>query len=682
MLDCDFLQEVLALFTLVQFTMTTQHYGTICAQQLADTLPVGVTIVNPRDVIVFANRRFHELTSSHLPTGLECLSQSVHADDYAQVAEAYHTALRTRTGIRREYRMTGQTQLWRALSLTPLDDDDLDQFGLRDNGGLICMISDITPEKTAELLQRKIADDAKERKQQQERFIDMISHEVRNPLSAILHCAEDIMDVVQDEGLDDVKEQMARIAEAAETINLCVSHQKKIIDDVLIYSKLDASMLTLSPQQVEPKSHLATLLTMFRPELRKQRIEFQYHLDQSYADCDLGWVIADLDKMGQVLINLVSNAIKFTAEAQNERMIRVSMGAARARPPSYPPNVVFFEPNETALRLDSTGNTEWGDGETAYIMVAVKDTGIGISDQHQKMLFERFKQATPRTDRIYGGYGLGLNISRRLCHMHGGEIGVSSKEGDGSTFGFFFTVRRCPDTSDVASRGDETESPVDELCHQIQQLDSKTPDVKRDTSMADFAHDPPVKHVNEVAFSTKSDDRKEHSMRLAKEVGQGDGPSNEPQRCSSNVDEFGPKQEPNAITAMSKLEERHNILFVEDNVINQRVLSRKLKMAGFNVTTANNGQEALDAWNRNSFDCILMDQEMPVMDGNTATREIRALEKAKGTHIPILGVTANVRQGQQADMLNAGMDDIVHKPYKMQDLCEKIHHSIATVPTE
>ncbi|KAJ5595685.1 hypothetical protein N7450_002143 [Penicillium hetheringtonii] len=594
----------------------------ICAQQLADVLPVGVAIVNAHDEIVFANRRFHELTTSHQPIGLDCLSQSVHADDYEHIAQAYGAA----------------------------------QFGLNGDGGLICVISDITPEKTAELLQRKIANDAKERKQQQERFIDMISHEVRNPLSATLHCAEDIMDIVQDGKQDDGEEKMAKIAEAAETINLC----------------LDASMLKLAPQEVQPKSHLATLLSIFRPELRKQQIEFEYLLDTSYADCDLDWVVADLDKMGQVLVNLVSNAIKFTAESQSKKNIRVSMGAAKVRPPSYPPNIIFFEPNEAALKLDCTGGPEWGNGETVYIMVAVKDNGIGISDRHQKLLFERFKQATPRTDRVYGGYGLGLNISRRLCHMHGGEIGVSSKEGEGSTFGFYFTVRRCPDTDNAK---ENRESPVDKLCHQVRELDSKIPDIRRDTSRANFSEEPPIKHVDEVAINTEPDDRREHSAKLSEAAVRDNGPSIDRRR--SSIDKFSPKQEPKAITEMSKLEEPHRILFVEDNVINQRVLARKLKKVGFEVITANNGQEALDAWKHDLFDCILMDQEMPVMDGISAAREIRALEKGNGTHTPILGVTANVRQNQQADMLDAGMDGVVQKPYKMQDLCDRIRRSVA-----
>ncbi|KAK5798659.1 hypothetical protein VI817_004949 [Penicillium citrinum] len=644
----------------------------ICAQQLADVLPVGVAIVNAHDEIVFANRRFHELTTSHQPIGLDCLSQSVHADDYEHIAQAYGAAVNTKMATRREYRALGGAEEWRGLSLTPLNDNDLKQFGLNGDGGLICVISDITPEKTAELLQRKIANDAKERKQQQERFIDMISHEVRNPLSATLHCAEDIMDIVQDGKQDDGEEKMAKIAEAAETINLCVAHQKKIIDDVLVYSKLDASMLKLAPQEVQPKSHLATLLSIFRPELRKQQIEFEYLLDTSYADCDLDWVVADLDKMGQVLVNLVSNAIKFTAESQSKKNIRVSMGAAKVRPPSYPPNIIFFEPNEAALKLDCTGGPEWGNGETVYIMVAVKDNGIGISDQHQKLLFERFKQAYPRTDRVYGGYGLGLNISRRLCHMHGGEIGVSSKEGEGSTFGFYFTVRRCPDTDNVK---ENRESPVDKLCHQVRELDSKIPDIRRDTSRANFSEEPPIRHVDEVAINTEPDDRREHSAKLSEAAIRDNGPSIDRRR--SSIDKFSPKQEPKAITEMSKLEEPHRILFVEDNVINQRVLARKLKKVGFEVITANNGQEALEAWKHDLFDCILMDQEMPVMDGSSAAQEIRALEKGNGTHTPILGVTANVRQNQQADMLDAGMDGVVQKPYKMQDLCDRIRRSVA-----
>ena len=109
----------------------------------------------------------------------------------------------------------------------------------------------------------------------------------------------------------------------------------------------------------------------------------------------------------------------------------------------------FFESGEHALRLDATTTPEWGESPVAYVMVAVKDTGIGISDQAQKRLFERFDQATPRTESVYGGSGLGLNVSRKLCHLHGGEIGASSGEVEGSTFGFFFKVRRDTEPSSL-----------------------------------------------------------------------------------------------------------------------------------------------------------------------------------------------------------------------------------------
>lgn len=108
----------------------------------------------------------------------------------------------------------------------------------------------------------------------------------------------------------------------------------------------------------------------------------------------------------------------------------------------YPPNVVFFDTEDLGFRMDGTNSSEWGNGEALFILVAVKDTGIGISDDNQKKLFQRFRQATPKTEEKYGGSGLGLMIARKLCQLHGGEIGVSSVEGVGSTFGFFFRVRR------------------------------------------------------------------------------------------------------------------------------------------------------------------------------------------------------------------------------------------------
>lgn len=650
--------------------MALPFSGNISAQQLADLLPSGIAILNCRDESIFVNRRFGELTIASARTTFDRWSPSIHEDDYDRVAKGYLDALRSQCSLREEYRIRNHRCMWRSVVLTPLERSELHHFNLSpaDGGGFICTIADITQEKTAELSQRKIAQEAQERKEQQERFIDMISHEVRNPLSAILHCTEDILEAIHNREKRDIA--VPDIATAADTISLCVAHQKKIIDDVLTFSKLDASMLSLSPRRVMPRRDIATSLTMFRPELRKHGIKFEYVLDQSYADTKVDWVLADMDRMAQVLINLLSNAIKFTAKSGDDKLIRVSMGASTVRPASYPPDVVFFKSDQTALRMDATSRKEWGKGDAAYIMVAVKDSGIGISDEAQKRLFERFNQATPRTESIYGGSGLGLNVSRKLCHIHGGEIGVSSKEGEGSTFGFFFTVRR-------STAGSEDDPPaqkkdaIQELCSDIQKLGNELSGVNHETTKPAVPEAPMMFNLTE-ATPGASDQRKEHTAHLSRQTKSGETTVTLPKSASGTPSSSSPQSGSDAASSSSA---RH-ILLVEDNLINRQVLSRKLKSLGFRISEASNGQEALDAVQMQSFDCVLMDQVMPIMDGNEATRKIRDLEKHTNSHVPVLGVTANVREAQQADMMAAGMDDILHKPYKTNDLSAKIDRMI------
>ncbi|KAF9887538.1 hypothetical protein FE257_010116 [Aspergillus nanangensis] len=626
----------------------------VSAQQLADMLPAGVAIVDHHDSSIFLNRNFRKMMTSTSTQTFDCWSPSIHPCDAERVATAYHCALQSNSTLRIEYRTEHESDPWRLLTLRPLTPDEQERFGLAHKDGArgyICTIADITQEKVAELYLKKVAQEAEQRKQQQERFIDMISHEVRNPLSAILHCTEDILEAVNHRD-DDAAQQipLEAITQAAETISLCVAHQKKIVDDVLTFSKLDASMLTLSPRRVQPRRHLARSLTMFRPELRKQNIQFEYKLDHSYEEGGVDWVMADLDRMAQVLINLVANAIKFTARSGGEKRIRVSMAAAPARPPSYPPNVVFFTSDQAALHLDATGGRAWGEGRKKYIMVAVKDSGIGISDDAQKQLFERFNQATPRTQTEYGGSGLGLNVSRRLCHLHGGEIGVSSQEGQGSTFGFFFTVREAEQRTKGDTAGSDDEG-IDSLCSHIQALSNEVTGGSHEAMTPKIPENPPVTHVKEVSPSAPSDGRKKHSEKMLQQV-----------KSESSLESASPPT--------------RNILLVEDNVINKQIVARKLRSLGFVVTEAENGCEALEAFKKSNFDCVLMDQVMPVMDGNAATKAIRDLEKQRGIHVPILGVTANVRAEQREEMLKSGMDAVIHKPYKMNALSAKIQQLV------
>ncbi|TKA39371.1 hypothetical protein B0A54_10390 [Friedmanniomyces endolithicus] len=523
---------------------------------------------------------------------------------------------------------------------------------LREYGGFICSLVDITSEKRAEISERKAAQAAEARRGQQERFIDMISHEIRNPLSAVMHSTEDIEDAISNEAHIEVP----AIREAVETINLCLQHQRNIVDDVLSYSKLDASMLSLVPRACRPTETLANTLKMFQPEFRKQGLQFDFKIDHTYVEYEIDWVMADTSRVGQILINLISNAIKFTARASGKKCITVIVGVSMVRPTSYPPNLVFFTSDE-ALHMDHTNAKEWGDGETIYIMVAVKDTGIGISGDAQKRLFERFRQATPKTSDTYGGSGLGLNIKKLedLIQAQGYTADKASENVAESIKNPSIedTVAAPPDRS---PQKDDRYAQTGHVAKQVEQSEPASYTHPRPPSATEQSQhaEPPLQNRSEVSEMPSRPGMVHSNSQGRPRVADAD---QKPARC--------------------------HVLLVEDNIINQRIVHRKLTAKGFEVTTANNGREAVDAVckaskqsmgeKKSAFDIILMDQEMPVLDGNAATRELRELaDKGEVERIPILGVTANVRAEQQDEMVNAGMDDVISKPYKVDDLIRKI----------
>ncbi|KAK3616174.1 hypothetical protein LTR56_026122 [Elasticomyces elasticus] len=666
--------------------------------RFAEMLPSGLAILDHKAQCVFVNQHFYQLTT-HKGDEQNFMSwpQSIHHEDYDRVMRAYQEAFESQEQLRVEFRSTGDQNPWRLLLLTPLGDENLQHVSLREYGGFICSLVDISSEKSAEISERKAAQEAVERKEQQERFIDMISHEIRNPLSAVMHSAEDLSEAISDKDRVDVP----AIKEAIDTINLCLQHQQNIVNDVLSYSKLDASMLSLVPRPSHPRESLANTLKMFHPEFRKQQLAFDYKIDISYVEYNIDWVMADMARIGQVLVNLISNAIKFTAKSTGTKAITVMVGATYDRPTSYPPNVVFFGAEENVYKMDNTEGNEWGNGESCFILCAVQDTGIGISESGQKQLFERFRQATPKTSDQYGGSGLGLNISRKLCHLHGGEIGVSSKEGEGSTFGFFFKVKRTDDPGDLTGSRELQALDEDRLEGYIKAQGHEADSDVDAKDLPDSINNPPVEDT--VAApperSTQMDKHYEHTLRVSNQV---DGPEADsykaadaaqsdktsPKSKTSTREPTGPTElpsRPGQVTSgadgrptkagQDDAKVKQHVLLVEDNAINQRIVHRKLQTKGFQVTTANNGQEAVDAVRKaprhskpgdGGFDIILMDQEMPVLDGNAATRQIRELaEKGEVDRIPILGVTANVRTEQQDEM-------VISKPYKIDELVAKI----------
>jgi signal transduction histidine kinase/CheY-like chemotaxis protein len=476
-------------------------------------------------------------------------------------------------------------------------------------------ITNISAQKWAQGVQERKMEEAVELKRQQENFIDITSHEMRNPLSAILQCADEISAGLSDVDLEsrndiDIDRVKGSIA-AADTIILCAQHQKRIVDDILTLSKLDSHMLMVTPVDVQPLVLLQRALKMFEGETKNAGINLRLIVDQSYKRLNIDWARLDPQRVGQVLINLMTNAIKFTSNLQStKRSIIVSIAASLQRPSLQPnPIVQYFpthSPNDTLI-----SGPDWGDGEELFIEYAVKDTGPGLQDEDRKMLFNRFIQASPRTHVQYGGSGLGLFISRELAELQSGEIGVASEKGKGSTFAFYVQSRRSSEPKDA-----------------------------------------------ELAI-----------------------PAN-----LKNVDSKGRRSDKSATNIQPKKRSEISLLIVEDNLVNQKVLERQLQNLGFTVHLANHGGEALQAIRRSKFwklrdskgdaldlSVVLMDQEMPVMDGMEATKAIRNWESGGELtgHVPIIGVTANARREQIEDLINAGMvglnSFIFHSPCTLAD---------------
>ncbi|WPG99811.1 Hypothetical protein R9X50_00263000 [Acrodontium crateriforme] len=662
--------------------------------RFAEMLPSGLAILDHKANAVFVNQNFYQLTThKHKDRSFTAWPDSIHDDDRARVLNAYNEAFKNQRQLRTEFRAVGDQLKWRLLLLTPLGNENLQHVSLREYGGFVCCIVDITSEKSAENRQRENAREARERKEQQERFIDMISHEIRNPLSAVMHCVEDIEDAIREKKSVDFD----AIHEAIETINICISHQQHIVDDVLAFSKLDSAMLTLVPRPCQPSRQLNESLKMFQPEFRKQKVDFGYCIDTSYEKNGVDWVMADFARIGQVLVNLVSNAIKFTSRVEGKRNVDVIVGVSHERPASFPPNVVFFDSDERAYRMDATNTKEWETGDTTYILVAVKDTGIGISEEGQRKLFQRFRQATPKTEESYGGSGLGLLISRKICHLHGGEIGVSSKEGSGTTFGFFFKVRMTTKPEDRESKKLAEAKESAKFQQKIEQLGNVSPSMMDSSDMPDSVEKPRVMSSDDITPNEDGirDERYQETIAIANDVKKEKADDKQIMNRNLSSDAVDHAQETNKQSESRpnkkeqaesdspdvKKESKIHVLLVEDNLINQRIVARKLQAKGFAVTTANNGREAVDVFTASrqpsdAFKIILMDQEMPVMDGNAAARVIRNIEatetKKAPRRIPILGVSANVRPEQQDEMLAAGMDDVIAKPYKIDEMMEKI----------
>lgn len=339
---------------------------------------------------------------------------------------------------------------------------------------------------------------------------------------------------------------------------------------------------------------------MFRAESHSHGIATEVIAADSLSEQGISWVMCDASRAAQILVNLYTNAIKFTKE-EAARKITVRYGVSQHNPRQAFSNDIHWA--ASSAKEPKVEQHEW-DKEELYLTFSISDTGIGMTSQEMRHLFDRFQQATPKTQVKYGGSGLGLFISRQLAEAHGGSLGVMSEVHQGSTFAFYLRVSRTGPPSDMAN----------------------FPDTKPSTD------------------AVQRDQRGQlETMVPAKQI--------------------------------------IHVLVVEDNDLNARILKAQLIKQGCVVSVAGNGVECLerlrdsDIWrdkntSTTQIDMILMDVEMPIMDGLTCTREIRRLEGHGDIlrHIDIIATTANARSEQVDSALDAGIDAVLPKPFMVKDL--------------